>query len=509
MSNETMQMERDFDFEIVMGLEVHVELHTKSKIFCGCTTEFGGDQNTHVCPVCLGLPGVLPVLNKQVVDYAMKAGLALNCEIAEFSKFDRKNYFYPDLPKAYQVSQYDLPIAKDGYLDIEVGGNPKRIGITRVHMEEDAGKLVHGGAANLAGAEYSLADYNRTGVPLIEIVSEPDIRSIEEAVAYLERLKSILEYTEVSDCKMEQGSLRCDANVSLRPWGQKEFGTKAELKNMNSFKALQRALEYEVERQAEILREGGKILQETRMWDEAKGMTISLRSKEEAHDYRYFPEPDLVPLVISREWVDRVKATLPEMPHIRKERLVHSYGLPAYDAGIITGSKAMADYFDSACKAFGVDTPAGVEVADDKAKERAKQISNYMMGELTRLLNASEFGYSNSPVTPENLVGLLQLLEAGTISTKIAKTVFEDMFASGKPAKAIVEEKGLVQISDEGAIASIVRDILTANPSVVADFKAGKEKAMGFLVGQAMKATKGKANPGLVNKLLKEELEKM
>ncbi|MBC9784038.1 Asp-tRNA(Asn)/Glu-tRNA(Gln) amidotransferase subunit GatB [Heliobacterium chlorum] len=502
-------MERDFDFEIVMGLEVHVELHTKSKIFCGCTTEFGGDQNTHVCPVCLGLPGVLPVLNKQVVDYAMKAGLALNCEIAEFSKFDRKNYFYPDLPKAYQVSQYDLPIAKDGYLDIEVGGNPKRIGITRVHMEEDAGKLVHGGAANLAGAEYSLADYNRTGVPLIEIVSEPDIRSIEEAVAYLERLKSILEYTEVSDCKMEQGSLRCDANVSLRPWGQKEFGTKAELKNMNSFKALQRALEYEVERQAEILREGGKILQETRMWDEAKGMTISLRSKEEAHDYRYFPEPDLVPLVISREWVDRVKATLPEMPHIRKERLVHSYGLPAYDAGIITGSKAMADYFDSACKAFGVDTPAGVEVADDKAKERAKQISNYMMGELTRLLNASEFGYSNSPVTPENLVGLLQLLEAGTISTKIAKTVFEDMFASGKPAKAIVEEKGLVQISDEGAIASIVRDILTANPSVVADFKAGKEKAMGFLVGQAMKATKGKANPGLVNKLLKEELEKM
>ncbi|MTV48176.1 Asp-tRNA(Asn)/Glu-tRNA(Gln) amidotransferase subunit GatB [Heliobacillus mobilis] len=501
-------MERDFDFEIVMGLEVHVELHTKSKIFCGCTTEFGGDQNTHVCPVCLGLPGVLPVLNKQVVDYAMKAGLALNCEIAEFSKFDRKNYFYPDLPKAYQVSQYDLPIAKDGYLDIEVGGNPKRIGITRVHMEEDAGKLVHGGAANLAGAEYSMADYNRTGVPLIEIVSEPDIRSIEEAVAYLERLKAILEYTEVSDCKMEQGSLRCDANVSLRPWGQKEFGTKAELKNMNSFKALQRALEYEVERQAEILRDGGKILQETRMWDEAKGMTISLRSKEEAHDYRYFPEPDLVPLVISREWVDRVKATLPEMPHVRKERLVHTYGLPAYDAGIITGSKAMADYFDSACKAFGVDTPSGVE-ADDKAKERAKQISNYMMGELTRLLNASEFGYLNSPVTPENLVGLLQLLEAGTISTKIAKTVFEDMFATGKPAKAIVEEKGLVQISDEGAIASIVRDILTANPSVVADFKAGKEKAMGFLVGQAMKATKGKANPGLVNKLLKEELEKL
>ncbi|WP_328597309.1 Asp-tRNA(Asn)/Glu-tRNA(Gln) amidotransferase subunit GatB [Heliobacterium mobile] len=508
MNNETMQMERDFDFEIVMGLEVHVELHTKSKIFCGCTTEFGGDQNTHVCPVCLGLPGVLPVLNKQVVDYAMKAGLALNCEIAEFSKFDRKNYFYPDLPKAYQVSQYDLPIAKDGYLDIEVGGNPKRIGITRVHMEEDAGKLVHGGAANLAGAEYSMADYNRTGVPLIEIVSEPDIRSIEEAVAYLERLKAILEYTEVSDCKMEQGSLRCDANVSLRPWGQKEFGTKAELKNMNSFKALQRALEYEVERQAEILRDGGKILQETRMWDEAKGMTISLRSKEEAHDYRYFPEPDLVPLVISREWVDRVKATLPEMPHVRKERLVHTYGLPAYDAGIITGSKAMADYFDSACKAFGVDTPSGVE-ADDKAKERAKQISNYMMGELTRLLNASEFGYLNSPVTPENLVGLLQLLEAGTISTKIAKTVFEDMFATGKPAKAIVEEKGLVQISDEGAIASIVRDILTANPSVVADFKAGKEKAMGFLVGQAMKATKGKANPGLVNKLLKEELEKL
>ncbi|MBM7867629.1 Asp-tRNA(Asn)/Glu-tRNA(Gln) amidotransferase subunit GatB [Heliomicrobium gestii] len=501
-------MEREFDFEIVMGIEVHAELHTKSKIFCGCTTEFGGEQNTHVCPVCLGLPGVLPVLNRQVVNYAMKAGLALNCEIAEFSKFDRKNYFYPDLPKAYQISQYDLPIAKDGHIEIEAGGKKKRIGITRVHMEEDAGKLVHGGAANLAGAEYSLADYNRTGVPLIEIVSEPDIRSIEEAIAYLGQLKAILEYTEVSDCKMEQGSLRCDANVSLRPWGQKEFGVRAELKNMNSFKALQRALEYEIERQAEILREGGAVVQETRMWDEAKGMTISLRSKEEAHDYRYFPDPDLVPLVISREWVDKVRQTLPELPQARRVRLVQSYGLPEYDAGIIVGSKAMADYFDAACAAYAIAVPAGTE-ADSKGQERAKQISNYLMGELTRFLNASEKGFQDSPISPDNLVGLLRLLEEGTISTKIAKTVFEEMFATGKAAKTVVEEKGLVQISDEGAIAAVIRDILAANPAVVADYKAGKEKAMGFLVGQAMKATKGKANPGLVNKLLKEELAKM
>lgn len=496
----------NFDFEVVMGLEIHAELHTHTKIFCDCTTEFGGEQNTHVCPVCLGLPGVLPVLNKKVVAYAMKAGLALNCDIAGFSKFDRKNYFYPDLPKAYQISQYDLPIAKDGWVEVEVNGQKKRIGITRVHMEEDAGKLVHGGAT-IAEAGYSLADYNRTGVPLIEIVSEPDIRSIDEAIAYLDHLKAILEYTEVSDCKMEQGSLRCDANVSLRPWGQKEFGTKTELKNMNSFKALQRALEYEVERQAEILREGGRIIQETRTWDEGKGMTISLRSKEEAHDYRYFPEPDLVPLVISREWVDEVRASLPELPHVRKQRLVHSYGLPVYDAGIITGSKAMADYFDTACWAYGIEAPAGTE-ADAKAKEWAKQISNYMMGELSRLLNASEAGFHNSPITPENLVELLRLLEEGTISTKIAKTVFEDMFATGKSAKAIVEEKGLVQISDEGAIAAVVREAVTANPSVVADFKAGKDKAIGFLVGQIMKATKGKANPGLVNKLLKEELER-
>ncbi|KAB2952681.1 Asp-tRNA(Asn)/Glu-tRNA(Gln) amidotransferase subunit GatB [Heliorestis acidaminivorans] len=497
---------RDFDFEIVMGLEVHAELHTKSKIFCGCTTEFGGEQNTHVCPVCLGLPGVLPVLNEKVADYAMKAGLALNCKIASFSKFDRKNYFYPDLPKAYQISQFDLPIASGGYIDIEIEGKKKRIGITRVHMEEDAGKLVHGGGS-LAYAGYSLADYNRTGVPLIEIVSEPDIRSIEEAIAYLDLLKAILEYTEVSDCKMEQGSLRCDANVSLRPWGQKELGTKTELKNMNSFKALQKALEYEIERQAEVLREGGKIIQETRMWDENKGETISLRSKEEAHDYRYFPDPDLPPIIISEEWVERIRQTLPELPQARQIRLVESYGLPSYDASVITGSKAMADYFDQACSAYGIALPAG-QSTDDKGKERAKQISNYMMGELSRRLNASDQGYQDSPITPENLVELLTLIEGGTISGKIAKTVFDEMFESGKKPKQIVEEKGLVQISDEGAIAAVVSEVVAKNPQVVADFKAGKDKAVGFFVGQVMKATRGKANPGLVNKLLMEELKK-
>ncbi|MCW2277263.1 Asp-tRNA(Asn)/Glu-tRNA(Gln) amidotransferase subunit GatB [Heliophilum fasciatum] len=503
---------QEFEFEIVMGLEIHSELATKSKIFCGCTTEFGGEQNTHVCPVCLGLPGVLPVLNRQVVEYAMTAGLALNCTIAEFSKFDRKNYFYPDLPKAYQTSQYDLPIAEKGWVDITTSQGTKRIGITRVHMEEDAGKLVHGGGT-LAGAGYSLADYNRTAVPLIEIVSEPDIRSVEEAIAYMEHVKAILEYTGVSDCKMEQGSLRCDANISLRPWGQKEFGVRSELKNMNSFKTLQKALEYEIERQAEILRDGGVVVQETRMWDDAKGVTISLRSKEEAHDYRYFPEPDLVPIIISREWVDRVRAALPELPEARHERLVAAYGLPSYDAGIITDSKAMADYFDAACRHYGIEPSPiadddGYRQADQQGKDRAKQISNYMMGELTRLVKEDGKGFEDCPISPENLVGLLQLLEAGTISSKIAKTVFETMYATGKEAKVIVEEKGLVQISDEGAIAKIVAEIVDKNPNVVADYKAGKEKAVGFFVGQIMKATKGKANPGVVNQLLKAELDR-
>lgn len=479
------------DYEVVIGIEVHVELKTKSKIFCSCTTEFGGKQNTHVCPVCLGLPGVLPVLNKEVLNYAIKAGLALHCEIAEFSKFDRKNYFYPDLPKAYQVSQYDLPIAEHGYIDIvKEDGSTKRIGITRLHMEEDAGKLVHGGAT-ISTSEFSLADYNRTGVPLVEIVSEPDMRSAEEAKAYLEKLKAIIQYTEVSDCKMEEGSLRADINVSLRPFGQAEFGTKTELKNMNSFRAVVKALEYEIARQAQILDEGGKITQETRTWDENRGVTLPLRSKEEAHDYRYFPEPDLVPMVIDREWVEEIRKSLPELPDQRKKRYIEELGLPAYDADVITSSKSMAEYFEEILKHF----------------KDAKAISNWVMGEFSRLLNANNLEISESKISPESFAKMLELLEKGTISSKIAKTVFEEMFATGKEPAVIVEEKGLVQISDEGAIAAIVAEVISNNPQSVEDYKAGKVQAIGFLVGQVMKASKGKANPGVVNKLLKEQLD--
>lgn len=476
-------------YESVIGLEVHAELKTKSKIFCNCTTEFGGDPNTHVCPVCLGLPGVLPVLNKQVVEFAIMAGLALNCQIASFSKFDRKNYYYPDLPKNYQISQYDLPIAEEGYLDIEVNGEQKRIGIARVHMEEDAGKLVHQGDT-IAQSQYSLVDYNRTGVPLIEIVSEPDLRSPQEARAYLEKLKAILQYTGVSDCKMQEGSLRCDANVSVRPLGSKELGTKTELKNLNSFKALQKALEYEIQRQIEVLEDGGQVIQETRSWDEAKGVTVSLRSKEEAHDYRYFPEPDLVPLRIDRHWIERVRENLPELPDEKKVRFVKQYDLPSYDAEVITSSKTLADFFEQCLEHY----------------ENAKTISNWVMGELLRLLNANNLEIEDSPIKPKQLVELLMLMDKGTISGKIAKTVFEEMFTSGKPPQAIVEEKGLVQISDVGELARIVDKVVEANPQSVEDFRNGKEKAIGYLVGQVMKETKGKANPQLVNKLLRERL---
>ncbi len=477
------------EYEAVIGLEVHAELKTKSKIFCACATEFGGAPNTHVCPVCLGLPGVLPVLNKEVVNYAIKAGLALNCEIVEFSKFDRKNYFYPDLPKAYQISQYDLPICKKGYLDIEVAGQTKRIGITRLHMEEDAGKLVHQGDA-IAEAESSLVDYNRTGVPLIEIVSEPDMRSAEEARAYLEKLKAILQYTEVSDCKMQEGSLRCDANISVRPKGSRGLGTKTELKNMNSFKALQKAIEYEIERQIDLIEDGEQVVQETRSWDENKGISVSLRSKEEAHDYRYFPDPDLVPLVIDREWVERIRETLPELPDARKQRLMEEYGLPAYDAAVITASKDLADYFDHCLEHF----------------TDAKTVSNWIMGELLRLLNARNMEAAAAPVSPKGLAELLKLMDKGVISGKIAKQVFEEMFETGKSAADIVKEKGLEQISDQGELEQVVDRVIAENPRSVEDYKNGKKKAIGFLVGQVMKATGGKANPQLANKLLQEKL---
>lgn len=474
-------------YETVIGLEVHVELHTKSKIFCGCSTSFGAPPNTHTCPVCLGHPGVLPVLNRQAVEYAMKAAMALNCEIAEWCKFDRKNYFYPDLPKAYQISQYDQPIGSRGWIEIEVDGVRKRIGITRLHLEEDAGKLTHEG-----GGLGSLADYNRVGTPLIEIVSEPDIRSPEEARAYLEKLKAIMQYCEVSDVKMEEGSLRCDANISLRPFGQKEFGTKTELKNMNSFRGVQRGLEYEVLRQTDVLNSGGRVVQETRRWDEAQGKTIVMRSKEEAHDYRYFPDPDLVRLHISDEWKERVRATIPELPDARKARYTSEYGLPSYDAGVITSSKKLADFFEESLN----------------YTRDAKTVANWIMGELLGYLNANNLELDDVKITGKALGELIGLIEKGTISNKIAKTVFRDMMATGKDPQRIVEEQGLVQISDEGAILAVVDQVIANNPQSVADFKAGKEKAIGFLVGQVMKETKGKANPGLVNKLIMERLKK-
>lgn len=479
------------DYEVVIGLEVHTELKTKSKIFCGCTTQFGGAPNTHVCPVCLGLPGVLPVLNKKVVEFAIRTGLATDCEIAEFSKFDRKNYYYPDLPKNFQTSQFDLPICEHGYLDIVVNGEKKHIGITRIHMEEDAGKLVHSGDT-ISTSDSSLVDYNRTGVPLLEIVSEPDLRSPEEAVIYMEQLKAILEYIDVSDCKMQEGSLRCDANISLRPVGRQELGTRTETKNLNSFRALERAMNYEIARQKTVLDEGGIIIQETRTWDEAKGITLSLRSKEEAHDYRYFPEPDLVPLVIDKVWIEEIKRTLPELPKAKKARLMEQYELSDYDAGVITGSKALAEYFDNIVAEY----------------TNAKVVVNWLMGEFLRLINVNSMEVSEAKLTAHDFAQLLKLIDDGTISGKIAKAVFEEMFESGKKPGDIVKEKGLVQISDEGAITEIVAKVISANPQSVEDFNNGKDRAIGFLVGQVMKESKGKANPGMVNKLLIDMLNK-
>lgn len=480
----------DSKYEVVIGLEVHTELKTNTKIFCGCSTEFGGAPNSHVCPGCLGMPGVLPVLNKKVVEFAIKAGLALNFKISEFSKFDRKHYFYPDLPSSYQITQLEQPICTEGHLDIEVDGVEKRIRINRIHMEEDASKLVHGGST-ISTSSYSLVDYNRGGVPLLEIVSEPDLRSPEEARAYLEKLKSILEYTEVSDCKMEEGSLRCDANVSIMPKGSTVFGTRAEIKNLNSFRALQRALEYEIERHIQAVEDGETLVQETRTWDDNKGVTLSMRSKEEAHDYRYFPDPDLVPVIVSQEWIEEVRKTLPELPQARKERFVNEYGLPLYDASIITGSRALADYFDACVSLY----------------PEAKTVSNWLMGDLIRLLNAEGQDIGECAVTPQMLTEMLKLIDQGTISGRIGKTVFEEMFKTGKQPGEIVKEKGLVQISDQSEIDAMVDQVLAANPKSVEDFKAGKDKAIGFLVGQIMKLSKGKANPGMVNELLKEKMK--
>ena len=479
-------------YEAVIGLEVHTELQTKTKIFCSCRTSFGADPNTNVCPVCLGLPGVLPVLNKKVLEYAVRAGLALNCEISRFSKFDRKNYYYPDLPKNFQTSQFDLPICEHGYLDVEVEGEKRRIRITRAHMEEDAGKLVHHGTS-ITDSDYSLVDYNRTGTPLLEIVSEPDMRSAKEAVAYMEKMRAILQYVGISDCRMEEGSLRCDANVSVRPVGQKELGTKTEIKNINSFKGVERAIEYEAMRQAELLEDGGKVVQETRTWDEKEGVTKSMRTKEEANDYRYFPEPDLVPFTVSDEYIENIRKSLPELPDARKERYMKEFGLSSEDAVFMTNDKATADYFEAAVDA-GADPKACV---------------NWLMGEFASQLSTDGIEIAKAPVSAENLAALLKLISKGTISGKIAKKVFATMWKEGGNPEEIVKAQGLVQISDTAELSKLVDEVVRKNPKAVEDFKAGKKKAVGALVGQIMKATKGKANPRVINELLNKKLQSL
>ncbi len=472
------------NYEVVIGLEIHVELATKSKIFCGCTTKFGGEINTHCCPICTSMPGTLPVMNERVVEFAAKAGLAMNCEIANFSKMDRKNYFYPDLPKAYQISQFDLPICKGGYVDIEIEGKTKRIGITRIHMEEDAGKLLHD-----QWEKGSLVDYNRCGVPLIEIVSEPDMRSPEEARAYAEKVRLILQYTGVSDCKMQEGSLRADVNLSLRPIGQKKFGTRTEMKNLNSFRAILRAAESEIQRQSRVLDEGGVITQETRRWDDDEGKSYAMRNKEEAHDYRYFPEPDLVPIELTDETINKYRESLPELSHERVKRYIHKLGIPEYDASLITASVKTADFFDDTVNS-GADP---------------KTASNWIMGNLMRLMK--EVNTEDIPFGGEMLHELIGLIEKGAISNNIAKTVFAEMFRTGKTPLEIVKEKGLEVVSDAGELGQIVDKIISANSKSVEDYLGGKQKAIGFLMGQVMKETKGKANPPMVNKLLRDKLE--
>ncbi|WP_028314291.1 Asp-tRNA(Asn)/Glu-tRNA(Gln) amidotransferase subunit GatB [Desulfatibacillum aliphaticivorans] len=475
------------EFEAVIGLEVHAQLKTESKIFCGCSTAFGASPNTHTCPVCLGMPGSLPVLNKRVVDYAMRMALATQCSISPYSRFARKNYFYPDLPKGYQISQYELPIAEHGHLMVDTDQGRKKIGITRIHMEEDAGKLTHD-----SHRPVSRVDLNRTGTPLIEIVSEPDMRSPWEASAYLKQLHAILRYLDICDGNMEEGSFRCDANVSVRPRGQEEFGTRAEIKNMNSFRNVERAIAYEIDRQSTLVEEGGEVIQETRLWDAEKNRTFSMRGKEEAHDYRYFPDPDLVPLVIDEAWIEQVRGLLPELPEERKARFLEQYGLAQDDAVFLTSAREMADYYE-AC----------VEIFNDP-----KQVCNWVTGALAALLNAKGISVTESPISAQRLAALLKLIKDGVISGKIAKTVFECMETDERDPEAIVKEKGLVQVSDSGEIESMVQEVLDACPEEAEAYRGGKKKLMGFFVGQIMKKTKGKANPQTVNQLLKEKLDK-
>lgn len=473
------------DYEAVIGLEVHAQLQTQSKIFCSCSTKFGAPPNTHTCPVCLGMPGVLPVLNWQVVEFALKMALATNCRIASVSRFARKHYFYPDLPKGYQISQYELPLAEHGWVEIGVEGEKNRIGITRIHLEEDAGKLIHD-----EGRPVSYVDFNRTGVPLIEIVGDPDLRSPEEATAYLRKLRELVRYLEICDGNMEEGSLRCDANISLRQPGQEGFGVKTELKNMNSFRHVQRALEYEIRRQTALLLDGEAVVQETRLWNEAKGVTLSMRGKEEAHDYRYFPDPDLVPVAIDAAWVKRVKDGLPELPDAKRARFQEQYGLPAYDAGVLTASRDLAAYFEACLASF----------------PQPKTVSNWIMVELLRELKQDEREIDACPLPPEGLAELLKLIADGTISAKMGKDVFEEAYRTGRAPKTIVAEQGLAQVSDEGALRKVVGVVLERHPGEVAKYKAGQTKVLGFLVGQVMRETRGQANPQKVNQLFLEML---
>ncbi len=473
------------EFETVIGLEIHAQLKTKSKIFCSCSTEFGAPPNSHTCQICLGMPGVLPVLNKKVVEYSIKMGLATGSKINTFNQFARKNYFYPDLPKGYQTSQFDLPIVEFGEVEIEVNGSKKVIGITRMHMEEDAGKLVHDDSEPV-----SFVDLNRTGTPLLEIVSEPDLRSPEEAYAYLKKLHAILRYLDICDGNMQEGSFRCDANISLRPIGQEELGTRTELKNMNSFKNVQAALEYEVRRQRDVLLDGEKVNQETLQWDPDRNRTKSMRSKEEAHDYRYFPCPDLIPIVIEESWIEEIRASLPELPDAKKSRFMSEYDLPEYDAVILTASRELAEFFETAVKNGG----------------KAKKVSNWIMTELLRELKGADV--TECKVKPEQLGALLKMVDDGTISGKIAKTVFFEMMVSGKDPQIVVKEKNLIQVSDSGELLAFVQEIITANPGQAEDFKAGKTKLMGYFVGQLMQKTKGKANPKVANELFVKELSK-
>jgi len=472
-------------YEAVIGLEVHSQMLTDTKIFCGCSTKFGSEPNTQTCPVCIGMPGVLPVLNKKALEFAIRTGLATHCTISPYSRFARKNYFYPDLPKGYQISQYEHPICEHGYIEVVVDGNVKKIGITRIHMEEDAGKNIHEG-----GGKYSFVDLNRTGVPLMEIVSEPDIRSPQEAVEYMKKLRAVLIYLGVCDGNMEQGSLRCDANVSVRPEGRKEYGTRAEIKNINSFRFVEKAIEYEIKRQTKVIEDGGKIIQETRLWDSNKGITESMRSKEEAHDYRYFPEPDLTPITVEQSVIDEIRSGLPELPDAKRKRFVSEYGLPEYDAELLTTEKAVAEWFEQAVNAGG----------------QPKAAANWVMGELMKMLNEENAAIDSCLIKPKQLADMIALIEKGTISGKIAKTVFMEMYKTGKDAEGIVKEKGLLQISDESAIEKAVDEIIAKHPAEVERFKAGEEKLLGFFVGQVMKTTKGKANPQMLNDLMKKKL---